>query len=106
MNSDIQKVLAELRQRFESIYGDRMVQMILFGSYARNEATSESDIDVIVVLRGLVKPGEEINRISESRAELSLKNDVVISCVFISSDRFATEQSPLLLNVHREGISV
>jgi predicted nucleotidyltransferase len=76
MNSEIQKVLTELRCRFESIYGVRMVQMILFGSYARNEATPESDIDVMVVLRGSVKPGEEINRISESRAELSLKSDI------------------------------
>lgn len=29
----------------------------------------------------------------------------VISCLFISSERYATEQSPLLLNVRCEGIA-
>jgi len=106
MKPDIKNILDELRQRFDAIYGDRMLQMLLFGSQARGDAASDSDIDVMVVLRGPVKPGEEINRTSEIRAELSLKNDVVISCIFMSADRYMTEQSPLILNVHREGIAV
>jgi predicted nucleotidyltransferase len=83
-----------------------MLQMLLFGSQARGDAASDSDIDVMVVLRGPVKSGEEINKTSEIRAELSLKNDVVISCIFMSADRYMAEQSSLILNVHREGISV
>jgi uncharacterized protein len=106
MKPDIQKILVELRQHFEAIYGDRMVNMLLFGSQARGDATSESDIDIMIVLKGPVKPGKEINRTSEIRAELSLKNDVVISCVFMSAERYTIEQSPLILNVHREGIAV
>jgi len=51
MKPDIQKILVELRQHFEGIYGDRMVNMLLFGSQARGDATVESDIDVMVVLR-------------------------------------------------------
>jgi len=106
MKPNIQNILTELRHRFEAIYGDRMVNMLLFGSQARGDATSESDIDVMVVLKGPVKPGKEINRTSEIRAELSLKNDVVISCVFMSAERYTIEQSPLILNVHREGIAI
>jgi hypothetical protein len=39
-------------------------------------------------------------------AELSLRDDVVVSCTFVSSDRYLTEQSPLLMNVRREGVPV
>jgi uncharacterized protein len=106
MKSDIQKILVELRQHFEAIYGDRMVNMLLFGSQARGDATSESDIDIMVVLKGPVKPGDEISRTGEISAEISLKYDVVISCVFMSAERYTIEQSPLILNVHREGIAV
>jgi len=106
MESIIMKILAELRQRFEAIYGERMVNMILFGSHARGDAMPDSDIDVMVVLRGLVKPGDEIARTGEITAEISLKYDVVISCVFMSADRYAAENSPLLLNVRREGMTV
>jgi hypothetical protein len=38
-------------------------------------------------------------------ASLSLANDVVISCVFMSEERFVTEKSPLLLNVRRERVA-
>ena len=106
MKPDIQKILVELRLHFEAIYGDRMVNMILFGSQARNDATVESDIDVMVVLRGTVKPGDEISRTGEISAEISLKHDVVISCIFMSAERYATGQNPLIINVHREGVSV
>ena len=39
-------------------------------------------------------------------AGLSLRDDVVISRVFVSSERFLHEQSPLLINVRREGVPV
>ena len=44
--------LPALRQRLEAHYGDRLVRAVLFGSYARGEATEESDVDVLVVLGG------------------------------------------------------
>ena len=53
-----------------------------------------------------IDPGEEIARTGEVTAQLSLKHDVVISRVFISADQFSEEQSPLLLNVRREGIQI
>jgi predicted nucleotidyltransferase len=106
MKPNIQNILAELRHRFEAIYGDRMVNMLLFGSQARGDATSESDIDVMVVLKGPVKPGDEISRTGEISAEISLKYDVVISCIFMSAERYATGRNSLIINVHREGVSV
>lgn len=106
MKLDIQKILVELRQHFEAIYGERLVNMLLFGSQARGDATSESDIDVMIVLKGPVKPGDEIARTGEISADISLKYDVVISCIFMSAERYATEQSPLIMNVHREGVTV
>ena len=106
MNAEIIEILRELRQRFEAIYGARMENLILFGSCARGDAMPNSDIDVMVVLRGPVNPGDEIARTGEITAEISLKYDVVISCVFVSSERYAIERSPLILNVHREGITI
>ena len=61
---------------------------------------------VLVVLEGLVRPGEEIRRSLNDVAELSLENNLVFSCVFVSRDRFENELSPLLINVRREGIPV
>ncbi len=97
-------ILTELRGQFEELYGSRLINLILYGSQARGDAEPGSDIDVLVVLKGPVNPGEEIERVGEITASLSLRYDVVISCTYISADRFYNERSPLLLNVHHEGI--
>jgi len=104
MNTATQEWLAELQSEFRALYGNRLVKMLLYGSQARNDADAGSDIDVLVVLRGPVQPGEEIARMGPVTAALSLKHDMVISCVFVSEDRFETENSPLLLNVRSEGV--
>jgi predicted nucleotidyltransferase len=45
-------ILGELRRRLTAIYGDRLAKMVLYGSQARGDAGPDSDIDVMVVLRG------------------------------------------------------
>lgn len=106
MNPKIQPILMELRQALETIYGDRMQKAVLFGSYARSKAEEGSDIDVLVVLDGAVNPSEEITRTEEAVASLSLKWDRVISCAFVSKERYQSEQSPLLMNIRKEGVAL
>ncbi len=106
MNSKLETILSELRTAFETIYEDRLVNLTLYGSQARGEAVSDSDIDVLVVLTGAVNPGEEIARTGTITAALSLEYDVVLSCVFISEAHFREGQSPLLLNIRKEGVAI
>ena len=72
MDDKLTAIITELRWRFEALYGERLVRMILFGSQARGDAEPESDIDVLVVLQGPVDPGEEIARTGEVTALLSV----------------------------------
>jgi hypothetical protein len=82
----------------------RHYYLVRFAGTGRGAAGS--DIDILIVLKGRVDPATEIARLGPITAALSLTNDVVISCVFISAERFATEQSPLLINVRREGVTI
>jgi predicted nucleotidyltransferase len=106
MNPTTRTVLTELRTEFEALYGERLVKLLLFGSQARGDTEDGSDIDVLVVLRGHVYPGVEIDRTVNVTARLSLKADAVISCVFVSVERYSREKSPLLINVRREGVAL
>ena len=106
MNDKLTSILAELRSRFEALYGERLVQMLLFGSQARGDAEPGSDIDVLVVLKDPAHAGEEIDRTIDLAADLSLQHDEVISCVFMSEDRFKRRHGPLLRNIRREGIRI
>jgi predicted nucleotidyltransferase len=100
----LQQILNELRARLVEHYGSRLVDVVLFGSQARGDAVPGSDIDVMVVLKDAVYPGEEIEQTGDLVAELSLKYDVLISVVFRSEEAFYYSETPLLIEVRREGI--
>lgn len=106
MNAKLQAILPKLRSDFETLYGERLVQMVLYGSQARDDAEPGSDIDILVVLEGSVNPGDEIERTGEVVADLSLEHSEVISCLFIDADRFIHRNGPLLRNIRREGIAL
>lgn len=106
MKREIHSIVSELRTKLKDIYGERLVHVVLFGSQARGDAAGGSDIDVMIVLNGEVNPGKEIARTGEVTAGVSLKYDVVVSCTFMPIKRYELEKSPLLINVHREGVLV
>ena len=102
----IQPILQELQRSLKKLYGDRLLHLTLFGSQARGDAELGSDIDVLVVLRSLVNPGEEIERTGEIVAALSLHHEVVISCLFMEDDHYQTRNGSLLRNIRKEGVLI
>ncbi len=98
-------IVAALREKLEELYGPRLVNLVLFGSHARGDAEPGSDIDLLIVLRGPVNAGEEIQRTGGIVSDLSLENDVVISCIFMEEQRYLHRNGPLLRNIRREGIA-
>lgn len=106
MTRKLKTILTELRCFLVELYGERLVNVVLFGSQARGDAVEGSDVDVLIVLKGNVYPGLEIDRTGNFVAALSLEHDVLISTVFVSEDDFAFSQMPLMHNVRQEGIHV
>jgi predicted nucleotidyltransferase len=101
----IGEILSQLRSRFEALYNDRLASLVLYGSYARGEARPDSDFDVLIVLKGKLSPGKELEKTKQIRAVLSEKHGVTISCLFISEEMFNWKgPSRLLRNIRREGI--
>ena len=104
MNPSLQPILTHLKQALTELYGDRLRHLTLFGSQARGDAEPGSDIDVLVVLRLPVNPGEEIKRTGKTVANLSLHYDVVISCLFMDEIHYQTRNGSLLRNIRKEGV--
>ena len=101
---EIQGVIEELKRELIKLYGWRLKNIVLYGSWARGEATEDSDIDVLVVLEGKVIPGREIDKMIDAITEINLRYNVLLSVYPISEKRYHTLNSPLLINVRREGI--
>jgi len=92
MNDKIRNIIGDLRGRLERLYTRDLHKIVLYGSHCRNDATSESDIDVLVVLSGEVNAAQEISRTIEDVSEISLQHNVVISCMFISQEEYEKGQ--------------
>ena len=101
---NLKLVLDEFKIELRRLYGDCLKDIILYGSYARGDARDESDIDVMVVLRDMVTPGREIDRMIDMITDINLKYGVLLAVVPVSEEKFLRVNSPLLLNVRREGI--
>ena len=101
----IKKILKEFRKEVESIYGARLKSLILYGSWARGTGTDDSDIDVAVVLDGPVNPCDEIDRMIDVITDINLKYQTLISVYPVSEKNYKSINSPLLINVRREGMA-
>ena len=79
-------------------------EVILYGSHARGDMESGSDIDILVILHGDVHPMDEIRRTGGIVSRISLKYNEVISCLFMEEERYLHRNGPLLRNIRKEGI--
>lgn len=101
---ELKSILDELKQRLSDLYGDRLAELVLYGSQARGDAEDGSDIDVLVVLNGEVNACDEIDRTIDIVAGISLEHDTVVSCFFMDEDYYLHRSPPLLMNIRREGV--
>lgn len=100
------KILNEVYEQCKELFGE-LEAAYLYGSYARGDFHSESDVDILVSVR---RTQEEISKsrmeIAEIASSLSLKYDVTVSAAVKSAEQFEKYQNilPYYMNVIKEGI--
>ena len=57
----------------------RLREIILYGSYARDEATKESDIDLLVLIDDLINPSDVRKSLSDLLFDILLEKEELIS---------------------------
>ena len=87
-------------------YGSRFVKLVVYGSTARGEDDSQSDVDLLVLLRGPFDYFRELRTITYLLYPLQLESSRLISARPAVVEEF--EQGSVLLyrNALREGIRV
>lgn len=106
MADNLTDLIKYTRKALEAVYQDRLLRVILYGSRARGEAREDSDVDVLVVLRGPLRPYAEIDRTLDLQMELLDRYGEFVSFIHVSKEEYADTLHPLIRNVHREGLAV
>jgi predicted nucleotidyltransferase len=102
---DVANVLKRLKADLKAALGDMIEGVILFGSYSRGDFTEYSDIDLLILVKGALR-GDETRKIDDLIAIYSLKYDVVISGLVYPAETYLRFNTPFLLNIKEEGVSV
>lgn len=105
--SELQNVTKSAVGRTIELLSDKIEKIILYGSYARGDFTSESDIDIMVLLNceeeELWQYREEISKIA---SRISLENDIEVSLLLKSKTFFEKWEDilPFYQNIRKEGV--
>lgn len=102
----IESVLSDVKENLKKIYGRRLKKIILYGSYARGEATEGSDIDIIILLEDMKNSLSERDKFFDAIWQLDLKYDTIISIFPFDENQYRTRKLPIILNAKKEGIPI
>jgi predicted nucleotidyltransferase len=103
---EIVTITQRLRESLQERYGAAVEAVILYGSYARGEATEDSDIDLLVVVDDRLDPWKVRDSLDDFLLDVLLNTDRVVSVIVAPKEHYEQYQSPFAVNVRREGILV
>jgi len=99
--------LARFKDALQSLLGDNLLSLRLFGSRARGEGTEESDLDVLVLVQK--RDRDLCRRIVEESLEVDLAYGTNLAPTILTADEYRQNQeygTPFYRNVEREGVSL
>ncbi|MEW6488357.1 MAG: nucleotidyltransferase domain-containing protein [Thermodesulfobacteriota bacterium] len=96
-------VTDQCKETLKAHYGPRLAGLWLFGSAARGEAGSESDLDLLVLLRRPLDYFEELRTLADILYPVQLGSDRLISAKPASVDAFERGETQLYRNAKRQG---
>ena len=102
---DIDTILKGLKKDLKAALGEKIGDLILFGSYSRGDYTEYSDIDLLILVNSRLSR-DETPKVDGLIAGYSLEHDVVISGLVYPIDTYQRFNTPFLLNIKEEGIVV
>jgi predicted nucleotidyltransferase len=105
-SNNVRAALRELERALRELYAEKTPLVLVYGSQARREADSASDIDVLLVYPGEIRPGQEINRLRDILADINLRYQELISVVPVSEKDYRQSTSPFWVNVRKEGVPI
>lgn len=107
--NEISTITAEIVDEAKKLLKGDIHKIVLYGSCARGDFGSESDIDIMIIMNC---KREEVylyrKRISKVASRIGLKNDIEISLLLRDKDTFEQSQDvlPFYKNIQKEGVAL
>lgn len=107
LNKTEKAVLEAFKRELAWVLNDSHLQVTVFGSKARGDDQSDSDVDVLIVVSN---PDWRVaDQVYEVATRVLLDTGVLISPKVVSESRYAElldREAPFAMNVLRDGVTV
>lgn len=102
-------ILAEIVEEMKELLKEELYKIVLYGSCARGDYDSESDIDIMIIMNcGKDKILRYRKQVSKVASRIGLKNDIEVSMLLRDKDTFEQNESiiPFYQNIQKEGVAL
>ncbi len=101
---NLQEVFEKMIPGFQTIFGNVLERIILYGSVARGTQTAESDIDIAVIVRRYTEDMHD--KMIDLTVDLELEYNKVLSVLLIDYENFREWEDvlPFYKNMMKDGI--
>ena len=107
--NELDMILRKIAEVYRSVYGDELVSIFLYGSYARGDYQSDSDIDVAAIVRGDRRSlQDKLKKVWDVSSDLELEYGTIVSPTFIPYEEYEKYKNdlPYYKNIAREGVKI
>lgn len=107
--NELDMILRKIAEAYRSVYGDELVSVFLYGSYARGDYQSDSDIDVAAIVRGDRRSLQDrLRKVWDVSSDLELEYGTIVSPTVIPYEEYEKYKNdlPYYKNIAREGVKI
>lgn len=107
--NELNKIIEKLVKVYQSVYGEQIVKIVLYGSYARGDFDMESDVDIVALVHGDREVlQEQLKKVWDASSDLEIEYETVLSPTVIPYEEFEQYRNdlPYYRNIAKEGIEV
>ena len=106
---ELNQILSKVIALYHKTYGENICSIYLYGSYARRDFDSDSDIDIVAIVKGTRKElQKQLEQIWDKSADIGLDYEVIISPTVIPYREFENYKDilPYYQNILKEGVEI
>lgn len=107
--NELNFILRQMDNIYNSVFGNDIVKILLYGSYARGDFREGSDIDLVAIVLGSRKELQDgLKEIWNLSEELEMEYGIIVSPTVIPYEEFEKYKTdlPYYRNILKEGVDI
>lgn len=103
-NKELMKNIKKMNKEIIVTFKNKITRIVIYGSYARNEQTSESDVDIAVIVKNEI----DQSKLNQIVSKYELEANKVLSVLDINEKKYNMykKHSTFYKNIEKEGIEL